>query len=521
MTASILALALLAADPHRHALVVGVPEYDSKALPLFTYAGADSYELARMLARVGYTVSVMNEGEGRKNPAARPTLANLRAALRAIAAGKAKRDQIVFAFVGHGMALDVGRRSYGYLCPRDADPSTPLGLLSLDDVFLELGKSEAVHKLMLFDLARPGAKVRPFDPGLLPKLPAGQSALFASSAGQAGVSSEDIGRGHGAFAWAIADGLAGKIRDEDGDLTWSELADYASKETPRIARAIDPRAKQTPRLVSSLAGPAPVLFRYKRPPRRIANSVGMEFAYVPPGRSLQGAPKEEKGNDGNERLRAVVLTRPCYLGIHEVTQKQYRRLMKDDPSAFSAKGKRAAEVRGLDTDDFPVESVSWEDAVAFCEVLSRLPDERKAGRAYRLPTEAEWEHACRAGTRTAFAFGDRLSSRQANFDGGKPYDAPKGPWLRRPCPVGSHKPNAWGLHDMHGNVREWTLDRYERDLPPGPLVDPTGPETGRQRVVRGGAWSFGGDDQRSARRRPGPPGHKSENLGFRVLLVAP
>src|SRR5262249_11502444 len=149
---------------------------------------------------------------------------------------------------------------------------------------------------------------------------------------------------------------------------------------------------------------------------------------------------------------------PYYLGAFEVTQEQYQAVMGKAPSHFSRQGPGKLYVQMIADDDlkrFPVENVTWEEAVTFCRKLSALPEEKRLGRAYRLPTEAEWEHACRAGASASlpFHFGSQVSSTEANFFGGEPYGgAAKGPYLSRTAPVGSYKPNAWGLYDMHGNV---------------------------------------------------------------------
>src|SRR5262249_46839160 len=149
------------------------------------------------------------------------------------------------------------------------------------------------------------------------------------------------------------------------------------------------------------------------------------------------------------------ITRPFYLGVFPVTQAQYQSVAGRNPSANSATGSERDNVAGLCTDDFPVEMVTWAAAVRFCKKLSALAAEKAAGRGDRLPTEAEWEYACRAGTSTAFHFGDSLSSTQANFDGRGPYGgAAQGPFLNRTSKVGSYRPNAFGLYDMHGNVFE-------------------------------------------------------------------
>jgi formylglycine-generating enzyme required for sulfatase activity len=197
--------------------------------------------------------------------------------------------------------------------------------------------------------------------------------------------------------------------------------------------------------------------------------------------------------------------------------------MGTNPSHFSAGGRGKRKVRGLDTCAFPVESVSWEDAAAFLDRLSALPEERKEGRTYRLPSEAEWEHACRGGASSQiFHFGNSLSSLQANFNGKFPYgSAGKGPALERPCPVGSYAANPFGLFDMHGNVWEWCNDRYgERHYRGSPRRDPQGPSKGVIRVIRGGSWDYLGQNCRSAARTGAWPSNRIRRVGFRVALVA-
>src|SRR5262249_46149806 len=141
---------------------------------------------------------------------------------------------------------------------------------------------------------------------------------------------------------------------------------------------------------------------------------------------------------------------------------EYARVMGTNPSWFCAEAEGKEKVAGMDTRRFPVEMVSWEDARAFCRKLSSLPDEQKAGRAYRLPTEAEWEYACRAGTTSTFHCGNTLSGKQANVNGYQPYgDTEQGPYLERTTTVGSYEANDHGLYDMHGNVWEWCQDWFD------------------------------------------------------------
>jgi uncharacterized protein (TIGR02996 family) len=255
----------------------------------------------------------------------------------------------------------------------------------------------------------------------------------------------------------------------------------------------------------------------------LVNSIGMPLALVRPGTFWMGSPagEENRYDDENPRHR-VEISRPFYLGVHQVTQQQFERVMGRNPSHFHAGGPGGEVVRGLDTSSSPVESVSWLEARAFCAALSALPAEKKAGRLYRLPSEAEWEYACRAGVSSSapFHFGFSLSSRQANFDGARPYGgAKRGRNLRRTCPVGSYPPNAFGLHDMHGNVWEWCEDWFDVEYyAVSPPRDPPGPEAGESRVLRGGSFYYIASSCRTAIRFGRRPDGHSNLDGFRVAL---
>jgi len=238
--------------------------------------------------------------------------------------------------------------------------------------------------------------------------------------------------------------------------------------------------------------------------------LGVELAPVRAGEFAMGSPKTETGRDDDERRRLAVVPAPFWMGAHEVTQEQFESVMGRNPSSF--KGPRR-----------PVEMVNWYDAVGFCRRLTereraaaRLPE----GHAYRLPTEAEWEYACRAGSTTPFAVGAALSGREANFDANQPYgDAAKTPRREATADVGVHPPNAWGLHDMHGNVWEWCLDPVSP--PPAPDAPPAAqpPADGSLRARRGGAWCDPGVVLRSANRDAQHPTCTSNYLGFRVVLA--
>jgi formylglycine-generating enzyme required for sulfatase activity len=226
-----------------------------------------------------------------------------------------------------------------------------------------------------------------------------------------------------------------------------------------------------------------------------ADSIGMEFKLIPAGTFIMGEAAPAGHED--ETPHEVTLTKPFKMGVHEVTQDQYEQVMGVNPSHF----KGAAN---------PVEMVSWDDAVEFCRRLSELPAEKAAGNVYRLPTEAEWEYACRAGTTTKFSFGDDESEfgEYAWHDGNAD---------DKTHPVGGKLPNAWGLYDMHGNVWEWCQDWYG-DYPSGAVTDPAGATSGSDRMGRGGSWSFTAGVCLSAYRYMRLPSVRSRRGGFRVSL---
>ena len=239
-------------------------------------------------------------------------------------------------------------------------------------------------------------------------------------------------------------------------------------------------------------------------PKEITNSIGMKLVLITKGTFMMGSPESEEGRKENETQHEVTISKDYYLGVTEVTQGQYERVMGTNPSYFQ---KRV--IRKSDSSMYPVEGVSWEDAVEFCKKLSDLPEEKKTGRVYRLPTEAEWEYACRAGSKTAFSFGESSKSLGdyawfGENSNGQTY------------PVGEKKAGSWGLYDMHGNVWEWCSDRYG-EYPKGEVSDPSGPKEGSSRVLRGGGFSLEAAVCRSA-FRISAPSIRGYNDGFRVAL---
>jgi formylglycine-generating enzyme required for sulfatase activity len=240
----------------------------------------------------------------------------------------------------------------------------------------------------------------------------------------------------------------------------------------------------------------------------VADGVNMTFVLVPPGRFRMGSPEDEANRGKDETLHTVVLTEPFDLGKTELTQAQYKALTGKAPGNFQGSG------------DLPVEQVDWYDARDYGAALTKKLSDKHV---YRLPTEAEWEYACRGGRPASqpFGIGDgrSLSSREANFFGNAPYGgASRGPSQSKTCKVGSYAANALGLLDMHGNVAEWCADGYGR-YPTGEVTNPTGSSAAVDHVLRGGAWDLDGAYCRAATRHAM---HSPTNgLGFRLARSVP
>jgi len=273
----------------------------------------------------------------------------------------------------------------------------------------------------------------------------------------------------------------------------------------------------------------------------IALSLAAQTANVPDGfvringgTFTMGSPANEPGRFDYEVQHQVTVS-SFYMGKYEVTQKEYREIMGTNPSGFIG-------------DNLPVEYVSWYDALVFCNKLSvskglspaysiggktnewgTIPAQSGTNatwdavtivansNGYRLPTEAQWEYACRAGTTTPFSTGNNITTSQANYNGNWPYNNnARGIYREKTTNVGSFAPNAWGLYDMYGNVYEWCWDRYG-DYSSGAQTDPTGAVSGTGRVIRGGSWNSSAKDVRSADRYFNDPNDRSHALGFRLV----
>jgi formylglycine-generating enzyme required for sulfatase activity len=233
--------------------------------------------------------------------------------------------------------------------------------------------------------------------------------------------------------------------------------------------------------------------------KALTNTVGMVFIYVPPGSFLMGSPPDEAGRDLDESQHEITLSEGFYLQETEVTQAQWKAVMGDNPSMMK-------------NPDYPATNISWDNALAFIQQLNQP----EGTDAYRLPGEAEWEWACRAGSPSGFPAGAVLSTDQANYDGNHPYNGyEKGVFRRGIVKTGAFQPNPWGLYDMSGNVWEWCQDAYG-PYPSTAETDPVGPSQGLFKVVRGGSWYYDIQSCRCASRHKADPSKESILIGFRV-----
>ena len=237
-------------------------------------------------------------------------------------------------------------------------------------------------------------------------------------------------------------------------------------------------------------------------------SVAMEMIWASAGSFIMGSPETEEGRQaGREKQHEVVLENGFFLGKYEVTQLQYLAIMQGGMDKVNHNPSR---FKGPDR---PVEKVSWNDTQLFIDRLNHYASKVNMlpfGWQFSLPSESEWEYACRAGTKTTYSWGNTI--RETDTNGASPNS------IRQTCKVGSYDPNPWGFYDMHGNVREWVNDWYAEEYPEGRAEDPRGPDEGNYRCARGGSWTDPPSVLRSADRQNGSPDARYHALGFRVCL---
>ncbi len=277
--------------------------------------------------------------------------------------------------------------------------------------------------------------------------------------------------------------------------------------------------------------------------RALENANNISYVLIRGGEFTMGSPLSEfdRQSWGSDGIQYQVIVSDFYMGKYAVTVAEFRKFVyasgyhtDADKADYSVIGNRKAKMaegvnwrygvsgimRPQSEENHPVVHVSWNDAVAYCKWLSA-----KTGKRFYLPTEAEWEYACRAGSRTPFNTGENLTTKQANYDGNYPYNNnPKGICRQNTVAVNSFAPNAWGLYNMHGNVEEWCSDwysggYYDECKARGTVTNPAGPEAGSYRVLRGGGWRSGAEYCRSADRICTSPDNQEHYIGFRLAFI--
>ncbi|MCA9129784.1 MAG: SUMF1/EgtB/PvdO family nonheme iron enzyme [Planctomycetales bacterium] len=514
------------------AVVVGVGTYRANSgLPSLGNApGNDAANISDVLREQGFTVFEMTHAtarvDGQENLA--PNIAYIRDQISGVLdfPNLGRDDVVLITLSGHGVQFEdikgAGKTPSFYFCPADA---TITGiktanqiternhLLPLEELYAQLAKCNATTKLLIVDACRndptqPGVFRSGLASATLPKLPpptGGTAALFSCKANQRAV--QDSKLQQGIFAKFLVDGLKGAADQPlaglpaDGVVTFGELSTYVANNTYAYVYRNYNGEKQSPELRGEFDLNLP-LARRLGSAAEFTNSVGMKLVLIKAGSFMMGSPDSDQDAYNFEKPQhRVTLSQDYYLGTTEVTQGQWEAVMGTTPW----RGKTYVQ----EGSNYSATYVSWEDAIEFCKKLSSLE-----GKSYRLPTEAEWEYACRGGTTTAYSFGADASqlSRYAWFNENA-WDQDE----KYAHPVAQKMANPFGLYDMHGNVYEWCSD-WHGEYSSGSVTDPRGPGRGSYRVSRGGSWNFNARYCRSAYRINGSPDYRNDYLGFRVAV---
>ena len=550
----------LATAQDKYAVLIGVEAYDTSTFENLDYASDDAEEIGETLDNLGFQTTVMTSES--LNAKLRPTSPDkILDVIKSVLLSCGNSDTLVISLSGHGVQfsdeelLESGVRET-YFCPTDADLGDKNSLVKISEIVQLMNNSPASRKLLLVDacqenrLSTEGKRKsgRRIELGSVHEsrrsIPGGMEVIFSCMSGQ--FSWEHDALEHSVFSYHVIQYLQGKAdsRFYDSDeLDLAGLAYFVGKKTNDYVRQNNLSADgQSPvRRGGSSNWPLGTIES-----TTLVNSMGVELVQIPAGTFMMGSPETEEDRDDDETLHEVEITKPFHMATTEITKGQfaefirvsgYRTEAEEDGEGGYGWNESEDKFEGPDPkynwkntgfryeDDHPVVNVSWNDAVEFCKWLSE-----KEGKEYRLPTEAEWEYACRAGSTDRFFFGNKENdlvkySNVADSSLKRKYAGASWALSERDgyafsAPVGSFKPNKFGLYDMHGNVWEWCKDWYGSEYyDESPKRDPKGPSIGSWRVLRGGSWDFNPGCTRCAFRYFNMPSCRSFYRGFRVVLL--
>ncbi len=572
-----LTLATSVVRAENYAVIIGIGGYDEKQLkPLGEYPRNDAIEFRDLLVLSGFkteNIILMVDDLAalpKTTPAGRylPEAAKIRKEIELLLPALERDDTLIIALAGHGVQFKGEKEPF--FCPLDAKLDDKTTLISLDWLYGQLKYDEDKdtgckprQKLLLVDACRndPESIIRRTGgsgPGLasvtlpqLAPLPEGIVALFSCEEGQEALQHEPLK--HGVFFYHVLEGWKGSAdADMDQNVTLDEMIAYTKSGTQRYART-KLFAPQRPRQKGFFDGTW--VLRTLEVEKLLTNTLGMKLTLIPSGEFRMGSTdadieavlkldaslKKEQFADEQPQHR-VRITKPFYMGVHEVTKGQFAAFVKaknyQTDAEKDGKGGYGLNAEGQyeqkpeytwrnhsfpQTDDHPVVNVSWNDAVAFCEWLSA-----KEGKTYQLPSEAQWEYACRAGTTSLWWHGadaeglaqignvvDGTAKEKFNYTNA--ITAKDGYVFT--APVGRFRDNAFGLYDMHGNALEWCQDGYDAEAyaaRSGVTSDPLNVSTVARRVLRGGSWIYSATFTRSAFRNRNSPDYRINDTGFRV-----
>ncbi len=524
-------MALPATAAEKYALLIGVAKYEHAEMnkpEALQFPEEDAKALGDVLKSGGYKVELL------LGKAA--TQAEIKAKLTALQKQADAEGVVLIGLFGHGVEVDTKDADGnvikdGCFCPFDTamrealdfrgkpvlgankkvqiepDPGT---LIKLGDLMRTLKLAKAGNRIVLADCCRttPNAARGRSSFGAnfsVQDLPENTSLLFGCSPNEQAFEHKDWG--HGAFTKCLLDAI-GELSAE-GPVDTAQLASQMKKRVPALVASVSPRDRQTPKPFITDVVDLQLVLPKSAGGDLITNSIGMKLKLIPAGEFMMGSPGDEKKRSEDEGPQHKIrITKPFYMGVTEVTQGQWFAVMKSKPW----EGKEYVK----DGDNIPAVYVSWKDAIEYCRKLSA-----SEGQTYRLPTEAEWEYACRGGTSTAYSFGgDATLLSDYGWWGGLFFGDGNAKGEQYAHEVATKNGNPFGLYDMQGNVGEWCQDIYDEKAyasRSGTTSDPSSASGSQNRVLRGGSWKFGSTYARSAARLRGLPDGRGHENGFRVV----